>query len=173
MSVGKPCCLSGSVVGNGRKLYRQAVVLTLCCLCVLSGRVEATEGGGDETFGYVFAGEIVSWIISLGFAAENLHSVVKNEQGSAFWRYGGWIVGGINVAGGSILLVGEKSYGWPEVFSFIGVTHLAFGVINIGFAIWASSQPKRTAQKVTLAPIFMPDINGNAAFGIGLRLVDW
>jgi hypothetical protein len=140
---------------------------------MMSGRTGATESGGDGTFTFIFVGEVVSWITSLTFAAENLHSVVKDEQGSGFWRYGGLVAGGLNIVGGCLWLAAGKGYGKEDATLWLAITHFTFGALDISFALWAQSQPERPKQKLTLAPMIMPDIRGRPAVGAGLSLVNW
>jgi hypothetical protein len=104
----------------------------------------------------------------------NISDIAEGERPSSGVMVASWVNVGVNVLFGLITFYGlaKDRYDTP-VYLGIGITSLAWGGINCGLTLWASAQPERKEQKLTLTPMIMPDSRGNAALGVGLRLVDW
>lgn len=159
------------------KLSLFARVLLACTLLMMSHNARAANPGDVFTDGVVILGigagaafEVATFVFTIG----NLKDAIEEERPSLIWRLGGYITGGVHVAVGLGFLiydlVPDKSA--PMGWLIIGPA-LAIGALDVGFTIWADCQPEQQEQKLAITPMFIPDIEGNPAVGVGLRLVDW
>jgi hypothetical protein len=60
-----------------------------------------------------------------------------------------------------------------ESWLWLGITHVVVGGANIALSIWGNCMKQESNPGVSISPIIMPDADGNAAFGIGMQLVNW
>lgn len=160
---------------RARVIHRFAGAVVLCCL--LSAPLPAPAGapGGEIAIIGTLGGiaEVYLVIAVPIYTFTNLYYAVDGERPSQGWISWGYFSGGLCIAGGVAWMFVAEHNDWDGTFVALGAGHLLFGALDIGFTVWASDQPEKPDQKLTLAPIVMPDARGNPAFGIGLRLVDW
>ena len=88
----------------------------------------------------------------------------------------GYIFGSLNLAAGAFILgfyLDHHERMDADWVMIVGIGQILIGGSNIGFTIWASSHPEKKEQKISIAPMIMPDVRGRPAMGVGLRLADW
>jgi hypothetical protein len=146
------------------------------CFAARPATAENLFGPTEEEEAFIYV-DLSFLLYSLIIAGGNYVYALGDERPSAGWRIQGWIAGTLNASMGIVLIALGK--GTDDVFLNedilvgFGVAHIVMGTLNIGFTIWSSSQPKRRRQNISLAPMIMPDMEGNPAVGIGMLLVDW
>ena len=169
--------MSSSVVGKNLKSRIPVGVLVICYLCMAGKTASADDDPWKGVAEAVLAG-IIIWEISISVGGlvvtpMNIYYIAKEEK-STNANIGGFIIGGFNVLTGVIWLrVGEEP---NDNQLAIGISHIAFGTINMVLGLWAyiqADQIEQQKQGFSVGPIIIPDSRGNAAFGVGLRLVDW
>lgn len=132
---------------------------------------------GEEAEIAFIASSVAFGTAGMAFAVANHIQIDSDEKPSTFWLAGGYVAGGLNVALGAFYVVGASllTRNAPDSESWLwaGISHLVVGGTGIGLAIWGGSMPDENATSVSIAPMIIPDAEGNAAIGVGLRLVDW
>lgn len=146
-------------------------------ICLLLASYPALAGSpGAEVAVVSTVGGILELYVIIAvpiYTFTNLSYALDGERPPRSWITFGLIGGGLCVAGGVAWMFIAENNNWNDTFVAIGAGHFVLGALDIGITIWASSQPEKPDQKLTLTPIVMPDARGNATFGVGLRLVDW
>jgi hypothetical protein len=140
-------------------------VLVICSMCLASAQAKAMAPPGG-LFIAVIAIEIGAVVCTIG----NLAYAIKGKRPGWTWLAGGYITAVLNIAVG-LFICSEASSDDPEVMA-IGLGFTAFGALDLGFTIWANTQPRRS-YRVSIAPMVIPDARGNAALGVGLQVVGW
>lgn len=143
-----------------------------CAILLIAGTAEASPSDDDiEIAGPVLGfGTYVSVPVGIFAIAGNIVCLVKNEKASTANQVAGYVTGAMMIAIGAgwIYYFGDDD----TDFLLFGVGHMILGAADIGITIWATIQPKKK-QKLSLAPIIMPDTRGHPVVGIGLRLANW
>jgi hypothetical protein len=155
-------------MGSNRKLGKVFIAAILCLAIVAPGTARS-DGIADAML--ITSISITAFeVIMITFAAGNLYYAVKGEKPSGAWETGGYICGVLSILAGFWALPSASDDDLSLGFAIGG---FALGAATIGFTIWASSQPERPKQKLTVGPIIMSDVRGKPAVGVGLQLVSW
>ena len=156
-----------------KSLRRITSVLVLCSICLAYLPARAEEEPWNEV---IIFGALV--LADSGFAIIGLLSIIingihisKDERPSGGSLFMGYLMGSLNILAGIGMLATSK--GEHEIAIGFGTASILLGSGVIGVTIWASTKPERPEQKLTLAPMIMPDVRGQPAVGVGLRLVNW
>jgi hypothetical protein len=132
---------------------------------------------GEEAEISFITSSSVFGVAGIVFAIANHIQIDSDKKPSTLWLAGGYTVGGVNAALGGFYVVGASllTRNAPGIKSWLwlGVSHIVVGGTSIALAIWGGSMPDENYPSVNVVPMIIPDSRGNAAFGIGLRLVDW
>jgi hypothetical protein len=105
-----------------------------------------------------------------------LSSAIEGTCPSQEHLISGYIFGSLNLAAGAFILgfyldhYERMDVDWVVI---VGIGQILIGGSGIGFTIWASSHPEKSEQKLSLAPMIIPDTSGRPAVGIGLSLLNW
>jgi hypothetical protein len=105
-------------------------------------------------------------------AVGNLVYASRHEPSTSGWRYQGYVLGGLNVVIGGLMLgfgIRDDNQG----LTGIGAAQLGIGLADLGFTIWSSCQPGEPGRRVALQPLVFPDREGGAAVGVGLTVAGW
>lgn len=167
---------------TGRKrgcgMRRIVFVFFVCVVFLFANTDSVTADGFDVDLppevGMLFFFDAVVDVMGIVFAGGNLYYALEEERSTPGWRIGGWVAAGLNAAGGIVylsLMIENGRAG--DLYPYLCAAHFAIAGLDIGFTIWASSQPERKSQKLTMVPMVMPDARGQPAFGVGLRLLEW
>ena len=158
-------------MGTALKISRFVAVLTVCSLFLAPSKSKADDTPVVHPYVIALYGEFVIIPVGIISGIGNLYYVTQGEQAPTGWEAAGIASGVVNIFVGVFWLASDFE---KDSFPFgIGITNIVLGTLDIGFTIWASLQPEKKEQKLTLAPMIMPDARGRPAFGVGLRLVDW
>lgn len=111
-------------------------------------------------------------LVGIGILSSAIESTCPSQE----HLITGYIFGSLNLAAGAFILgfyldhYERMDVDWVMI---VGIGQIIIGASGIGFTIWASSHPEKKEQKISIAPMIMPDVRGQSAMGIGLTLVDW
>lgn len=161
-------------IANSNRFKMAAAAIQIVILsCVFSPKSKAESLSELPT---VIAGGVTSLVLAIGgtvTAVGNLAYIVDQERPTDGWRIANGTFGVLNGIAGIVYLSAHNSWPNEEDAIYIGLGHLAFCALGVGIGLWGASLPEDSSASLTLAPMIMPDARGNAAFGVGLRLVDW
>jgi hypothetical protein len=174
-----PNARSSSVPRNTQKLVAAVLVCATLLVCLPARAGDPTLAGGfDISPGaavlLVVMGLCEAYLLVGGttVAIGNWVYASRGEQSTPGWGVQGYLLGGLNLAIGALILCsGIDDSNNTQIA--LGSVQIGIGALDLGFTIWSSSHPKNPARRLSLSPIVMPDAKGNLAVGVNLQLVTW
>jgi len=157
-----------------KKLLVIMMLLGLGLLDVPAAQAQEEDNtGGFSPMIFVPMIDVPLIVTGAVYAIGNTVYLVDGERSSAGWRYGAWVIGGLNLAAGVLSLLLYNAKQDTPYYLWQGVINLGIGALDIGLPIWSLGMPEPGATSATVGPLMIQDLAGNPVAGIGFSLSNW